>query len=157
MGGATRVRLQNTSTAAFWEHSFRAELRLEVVPVEKQHLQYLYSDAEEHYFMNPQTFEQSGIPDSLIGPQSRFLQPEMLLTVEFIEGRPVSVLFPDIMEVRIEETAPPAHGQQDNAWKSAKLGNGVTVLVPQFIKNGDQIRLDINSLKYVDRAKGSGR
>jgi elongation factor P len=107
--------------------------------------------------MNPQTFEQSSIPGGLIGPQGRFLQPEMLLTVEFIEGRPVSVLFPDIIEVRIEETAPPAHGQQDNTWKSAKLGNGITVLVPQFIKTGDQIRLDVNGLKYVDRAKGSAR
>ncbi len=61
MGGATRVRLQNTSTAAFWEHSFRAELKLEVVPVEKQHLEYLYSDADQHYFMSPESYEQIGI------------------------------------------------------------------------------------------------
>jgi hypothetical protein len=30
-------------------------------------------------------------------------------------------------------------------------------MVPQFIKNGDMIRLDLATLKYVDRAKGTGR
>jgi len=148
MGGVAHARMQNIATAALWEHSFRAELKLEVVPVEKQHLQYLYSDSDQHYFMNPQSFEQIGIPVSLVGPQSRFLQPEMVLTVEFVESQPISVQFPDIMEARVGETAPPAHGQQDNTWKTAKLENG--------LGTGDMIRIDISNLRYVDRAK-SGR
>jgi translation elongation factor P/translation initiation factor 5A len=35
MGGATHARLQNIDTGTFREHSFRAELRLQDVPVEK--------------------------------------------------------------------------------------------------------------------------
>jgi hypothetical protein len=30
-------------------------------------------------------------------------------------------------------------------------------MVPQFIKNGDTIRLEIANLRYMDRAKGAGR
>jgi elongation factor P len=157
MGGVTHVRLRNVATAAYWEHSFRAELKLETVPVEKQHLEYLYSDADQHYFMNPQSFEQIGIPAGVIGPQGRFLQAGTTLTVEFVEAQPVMALFPDIMEFSIAHTAAPAHGQQDNTWKAARLENGVEIMVPQFIKTGDMVRVDINNLKYVDRAKAASR
>jgi hypothetical protein len=37
------------------------------------------------------------------------------------------------------------------------LENGVEIMVPQFIKVGDQIRLDVENLKYIDRAKGGGK
>ena len=98
MGGTTHVRLQNTDTGTFWEHSFRSDLKLEDVAVEKRPL-----------------------------------------------------------EVSIAETARPVHQQQDNTLKPAKLANGVEIMVPQFIKNGDAIRLDLRTMKYMDRVKGEAR
>jgi elongation factor P len=85
--------------------------------------------------------------------QARFLEAGMRLAVEFVAGRPISVLFPDVLEVKIAATAPPAHQQQDTNFKTATLDNGVEVLVPQFVKTGDTIRLDIENLRYMDRAK----
>jgi elongation factor P len=67
------------------------------------------------------------------------------------------VLFPDMLEVSIADTAPPVHQQQDNTLKPAKLANGVAIMVPQFIKNGDAIRLDLRTMKYMDRVKGEAR
>ena len=58
MGGTTHARLRNLSSGTLWEHGFRSDLKLEDLPVEKQSLDYLYADGEEHYFMNPDTFEQ---------------------------------------------------------------------------------------------------
>jgi elongation factor P len=153
MGGVAHSRLRNLSTGAFREISFRAELKLEELPVEKQNLEFLYSDGDQCCFMDPATYEQVLIPDSLVGPQARFLQPQMQLPVEFVEGQPVSVSFPDIVEIRIAATAPPLHGQQDNTWKSARLANDLEIIVPQFIKAGDLIRVDVQNLKYVDRAR----
>ena len=77
----------------------------------------------------------------------------MKLSVEFLEGRPVSVLFPDVLEVKILDTAPPIHQQQDSNYKPAKLANGIEVMVPQFLKPGDAIRLDVPNMKYMDRAR----
>jgi len=57
--------------------------------------------------------------------------------------------------VRVAETAPPSHQQVDSVWKSARLDSGVEIMVPQFIKNGDLIRLDVNAMKYMDRAKAT--
>jgi elongation factor P len=149
--------LRNLGTGALWEHSFRSELKLDDLPVEKQSMAFLYADADACYFMNPANYEQVAVPAALVGTQARFLQPEMRLAVEFVEGVPVSVLFPDIIEARIAETAPPVHAQQDSTWKEARLENDVEIMVPQFIKTGDVIRLDVQNLKYVDRAKSGAK
>ncbi len=80
----------------------------------------------------------------------------MKLAVEFVDGRPVGVLFPDILEVRIADTAPATHQQADSTFKPAKLDNGIDIMVPQFVKTGDVIRLDLATMKYIDRVKVTG-
>ena len=157
MGGACHCRLRNLGTGTLWEHSFRADLRLEDVPLGKEPMDYLYADADGHCFMNPETFEQVTIPASLVGEQAQLLQAEMRVHVEFVESRPVSVVFPEVLEVRIADTTPPVHAQQDSTWKTAKLETGVQIMVPQFIKTGDMIRLDVANLKYMERAKGANK
>jgi elongation factor P len=154
MGGATHTRLQNLDTRTFWEHSFRSELKLEEVALERQPLEFLYAAGDQCCFMNPETYEQTEVARDFVGePQAGLLEAGMKLSVEFLEGRPVSVLFPDVLEVKIVDTAPPIHQQQDSNYKPAKLANGIEVMVPQFLKPGDAIRLDVPNMKYMDRAR----
>ena len=155
MGGAARTRLKNLATGTTWEHSFRSDLKLEVLPVEKQPMEFLYEDPSGCCFMHPENYEQFTIPTATIGDYARFLKEGMLVPVEFVDGTPISVQFPDVLEVRIADTTPPVHAQQDSNWKTATLENGVEVMVPQFIKTGDLIRLDMAALKYMDRAKSA--
>lgn len=157
MGGASHTRLKNLSTGTFREHSFRAELKLDEVGLEKAPMDFLFDDSAQYTFMNPDTFEQTAIPATLIGTQAALLQPGMRVAVEFVEGNPVSVLFPDVLEVRIAATAPPSHQQVDSVWKPARLESGVEIMVPQFIKDGDLVRLDVANMKYMDRAKGTAK
>jgi elongation factor P len=157
MGGVTHARLRNLDTGTQWEHSFRAELKLDDLPLEKKPVEFLYQDGDDCNFMDTATCEQFSLTAGVVGPQARFLIPEMVVAVEFLEDRPVSVSFPGMMEVKIADTAPPIHAQQDSTWKPARLENGVEVMVPQFIKTGDAIRLDLDSLKYMDRVKAQGR
>jgi elongation factor P len=153
MGGVMHARLQNIDTGTFWEHSFRAELRLQDLAVERLALEFLYMDAGQCCFMDPGSYEQTEISRAVVGPRAAFLEPGMKLAVEFVSGRPVHVLFPDVLEVAIADTAPAAHQQTDSAFKPAKLSNGLEVMVPQFIKAGDMIRLDLETMKYMDRAR----
>ena len=153
MGGVTHVRLQNLVTGTFWETSFRSDLKLEDMLVERQVLEFLYADGDQCFFMNPETYEQTEVAKATVGPLAGFLEAGKSLSVDFVEGRPVSVLFPDVLEMKIVDTAPPTHQQQDSTFKPAKLANGVEVMVPQFVKTSDVIRLDPQTLKYMDRAK----
>jgi elongation factor P len=156
MGGVLHARLRSLTTGTLWEHSFRAELKLDELAVEKRSLVYLYADPDACYFMDPESYEQIAVPLSMIGDQARLLQPDLQVPVEFVEGRPVSVEFPSVLEVKITDTAPPLH-QQDGAWKAAKLESGIEIMVPPFIKSGDAIRLDVPNLKYMDRVKTAAK
>lgn len=157
MGGVVHTKLRNMRTGTLWERRFRADERLEDLVLERQIMQFLYSDADHCYFMNPESFEQVEVPRQVIGPAEKFLQPEMRVPVEFFESQAVSIQFPDIVEQRIAATAPPIHSQQDNTWKTATLENGMELMVPQFIETGEVVRVEVETAKYVERARRGER
>jgi elongation factor P len=155
MSGATHSRLLNLNTGTTWEHSFRADLKLEDLALEKRPMEFLYSDDDSCCFMDPVTADQVDIPNAMLGNAFRLLAPAMRISIEFLAERPVSVQMPDFLELSVADTAPSAHSSgQDNTWKPAKLENELEILVPQFVKIGDVIRVDTHSLKYMDRLKG---
>lgn len=157
MGGVTHSRLLNLETGTQWEQNFRSDLKLDDLPVLKAQMDFLYNDADHYYFMSPETFEQVAVPASMLGPPARFLQPGLRVSIEFVNDRPVNVMLPDAVEARVADTSAPLHQQQELAWKTAKLDNEAEVLVPPFIKTGDLIRVDLRTLKYMDRVKGASR
>lgn len=158
MGGVTHARLQNLDTGTFREISLRADLRFQELPSERRSLDFLYADGDRYCFMDPDSFEQFEIAEALLGARAVFLESGMKLPIDFVESQPIGAQFPDIIEVRIADTASAAHQQGgDNTFKPARLANGVQVMVPQFIKTGDSIRLDLGTMKYVDRGRAAGR
>ena len=153
MPGSVHSKLRHVLKGTFKELRFRPEERLEDTQLEKQEMEFLYSDADSATFMNPKTFDQVSIPLEAIGAATKFLQAEMKVPVEFYEGQPVSIVFPEIVEVKVQTTAQPVHQQQDNTYKPATLQNGLELMVPQFIKSGETVRVDVASGKYVDRVR----
>lgn len=153
MPGSVHAKLRHVLKGSLKEQRFRPEERLEDVTLEKQEMEFLYSDADSATFMNPKTFDQVSIPLEAIGPAEKFLKPEMTVPVELFDGQPVSIVFPGVVEVKVETTAQPIHQQQDNTYKSATLENGLEVLVPHFIGPGERVRIEVATGKYVDRAR----
>jgi len=157
MPGSVHAKLRNVFKGTFKELRFRPEERLEETQLEKQDMEFLYSDADSATFMNPRTYDQVSIPLEAIGAATTFLQPEMKVPVEFYEGQPVSIVFPEIVEVKVQTTAQPVHQQQDNTFKAATLENGLELMVPQFIKPGETIRVEVAAGKYVDRVRADSK
>lgn len=153
MPGSVHAKLRNARTGSLKEPRFRPEERLEDVLLEKQEMEFLYSDEESATFMHPVTYEQVSIPLEAIGAASKFLQPEMKVPVEFFDAQPVSIVFPEVVEANVRTTAQPVHQQQDNTYKYATLENGMEILVPQFIKPGETVRIEVATGKYVDRVR----
>jgi elongation factor P len=153
MGGVTHARLEKVSTKHLWEHTFRADEKLEEEAAQKKTMEFLYSDEQQCYFMDPETFEQIGIPTEAIGKLAKLLQPQMAFSVEFLGSQPLGVRLPDVIEVRVAEAAPPTRQSQDTTWKLAVLEGGLEIKVPLFIKPGELIRIDTHTLEYRERAK----
>jgi elongation factor P len=153
MGGVVKAKLINIKTGRSWEPHFRPQEKLEELGLEHRPMEFLYSEGDTYTFMNLDTYEQVGVPKAILGGAFQFLQPGMELPVELFGGDPISVVFPDTVEIRVSSTAPPSHSQQDSAWKQATLENGLTVLVPLFIAPGEMVRIGVNSGRYVERVR----
>lgn len=153
MGGVMHAKLRNVNTGTMTERNFRTDETLEEIAVERHELQFLYRDGPSVVFMNPRTFDQVEIDQSKLGRAVHFLQDGMLIPVEFVAGEPAGIVFPDIVDVRVAETAAPAHAQGTSVWKPATLENGVKVQVPPFIAPGEMIRVQVDRGEYVERSR----
>jgi elongation factor P len=154
MHGAVHARLRRLDSSHFTERRFRPDERFEELPLEKRSMQFLYADADDCTFMDPESFEQVVIPKASIGPFHQFLAPDQSLQVEFLEGEAVDVITPADVTLRVDSAPEPLHGHDDsNVFKTALLENSMEVQVPQFIKAGDLVKISVESGKYLERVK----
>jgi len=153
LGGVVKTKLSNVKSHRMWEPHFRPQESLEEIDLERHTMEFVFTAHGTCTFMNPETFEQVDVPSVILGSAQKFLQPEMRLPVEFFEGEPISVAFPEVAEARVAETAPPTHSQQESAWKEATLENGLSIQVPLFIGPGDAVRVDVRTGRYIDRVR----
>jgi len=153
LSGVVKTKLSNVKSRRMWEPHFRPQERLEEVELERRTMEFVFAVGDTCTFMNPETFEQVEVPSVILGPVERFLQPGIRLPVEFFEGEPSSVVFPEVSEARVAETAPAAHSQQEGAWKAATLENGLSIQVPLFVGPGEVVRVDVRTGRYIERVR----
>jgi elongation factor P len=78
----------------------------------------------------------------------------MRIMAEFYEGRPIGITLPAALTFEVVETAPVMKTATKTAsFKPARLENGVTIQVPEFIPTGARVRVNPNTGEYLDRAK----
>jgi elongation factor P len=111
--------------------------------MEQQEMEYLYDDGEYYYFMNIETFEQMHLMKDLLGDAVQYLIPQLKVTVEFYEGKPMGVELPATVDMTVVETEPGLKGASvSNVTKPAKMETGLVVQVPPFITEGEKIRVN---------------
>ena len=150
-GKTVHVKLKSLTDGHFSEKSFRAEERVDDVEVQHTKLQYLYRDGNQFIFMNEQNYEQYPLAAGVIGKQEIFLKENMQVGAICIEDRPVSIEFPKTVELKVVSTPPGVKGQSDSTYKEAELENGLKVLVPQFVHEGEQVRINTEDFSYLER------
>jgi elongation factor P len=149
-----QAKLRSLKNGSSTEVRFSSTENIERASLEEHEMEYLYSDAELHHFMNTETYDQIALDAEALGSATDYLVPGTKIQVEFFEGQPIGVELPPAIELTVVETQPEMKGATaSNSPKPAKLETGVTVQVPPFIKEGDRIRVDPAKGAYLERAK----
>jgi len=104
--------------------------------------------------MDQSSYDQYTLDESVTGDQTQWLQAGMTFMAEWLNGRPIGISLPSVIELEVVETAPIMKTATKTAsTKPATLSNGVTVNVPEFIGNGERVRVNPNTGEYLERAK----
>jgi elongation factor P len=151
--GFVQAKMRNLRSGSMIEHRFSSEDRIERAELEQQDFEYLYDDGEYFYFMNSETFEQMHLTKDLLGDAVNYLIPQLKVSVEFYEGKALSVDLPATVDLTVVETEPGLRGATvSNVTKPAKLETGLVVQVPPFINEGEKIRVNTAEGTYQERA-----
>jgi len=151
--GFVQAKMRNLRSGSMIEHRFSSEDRVEKAQLDEHEMEYLYDDGEYYYFMNTETFDQIHLMKDLLGDATQYLTPNLKVTVEFYEGKPLSVELPATVNLKVLETEPGIKGASvSNVTKPAKLETGLVVQVPPFITEGEVIRVSTSEGTYQERA-----
>ena len=149
-----QAKLKNLKSGSSFEHRFRAADTVEPAFMETHDLEFMYKGGDTYHFMNAENYDQIEMDDEALGDNAQWMQPGMKIQAEFFEGKAIGIRLPNTMTLEIVETAPVMKTATKNASsKPAKLENGVTVNVPEFISTGEKIRVNPTTGEYMDRAK----
>jgi elongation factor P len=149
-----QTKLRNLKDQTLLDYRFRSEDIVEQAFLEETEMEFLYQGGEDYIFMNLENYEQIKLPLEIIGGGIHYLTPNVVLTVELHEGKPVGVKLPTTVDLRVIKTEPILKGATQSASsKPATLETGINISVPQFIKEGDVVRVDTRENKYLERVK----
>jgi len=152
--GFVQARLRNLRNGAMGEFRFRSVDMVEKVSLDEHEMEYLYKDANDYYFMNTETYEQTHLNEEVLGDSVLYLIPNIKIKVEFYEGNPIGIDLPASVEMVVVETEPGLKSATaSNVNKPAKMETGLIVQVPPFIDIGEKIRVDTNEGKYLERVR----
>ncbi len=155
-GGAfIQVEMRDMKTGNKTNERWRTADTVERLMTDNKDYTYSYTDGDNIVLMDPETFEQAMIPLVLLGDQAAFLQDNMAVIVDLVEGDAVGIHLPATVVLQIAEADPVVKGQTAaSSYKPAVLSNGVKTLVPPFIETGERIVVKTEDASYVERAKG---
>ncbi len=153
-GGAfAQVEMKNLRNGSKLNERFRSEDKVERVRLEQRDQQFLYETDGMLVFMDAETFEQVELPADILGDRKPFLQEGMTVTIEYYESEALNVSLPEKVVCTVEETEPVVKGQTAaNSFKPAVLDNGVRIMVPPFVGQGEQVVVMTDSAEYLERA-----
>ena len=148
-----QAKLRNLRTGAMFEHRFRSPDPIDKIVVDEVDMEYLYSDGDDFYFMNTESYEQTHLKRDTLGDAVEYLTPNLQIKVEFYDSKPVGIELPQTVELTVVETEPGLKSATaSSVTKPAKLETGLVVQVPPFINEGEKIRVDTAEGAYLSRA-----
>lgn len=154
-GGAfVRTTLKSLISGNVVDRTFRSGEKIDKPDLEERQMQFLYESDGEFHFMDSETYEQSFLTEEHLGDVRNYLQENVGVTVLFHNGKPIGVEVPIFVELTVTSAEPGLRGDTAaGATKPAVLETGMTVQVPLFVNEGDVLKIDTRTGKYMERVR----
>jgi len=152
-GKATiRIKARNMRTGTTLDKSFISGDRVNDVRLDYHNVQYLYSDGELYHFMDLETYEQPAIATDILGDTVYYLKEGLEVKLTFYQGEPLDIELPTSVDLLVTQAGIAVRGDTaTGVTKKVTTETGVEVQVPNFVEEGDIIRVDTRSGAYVTR------
>lgn len=153
-GSIVNVRLKNLRDGSVIPKTYKGQEKIDSAEVTYQTVQYLYSDADNFYFMDPASFEQFQLAADICADAAPYLKEGDSLSLQLFEGTVINVELPKNVHLAVTYTEDVVKGDTSSSvLKDATLETGAVIKVPAFIKVGDILSVDTVTGDYRERKK----
>ncbi len=149
-----KVRGQNLVTRQKFERSFKGDETVGEVDFMRRPVQFLYRDGDGCTFMDTETYEQFLVADSLLEEELPYITDGLEgLTALVADEELLGVDLPATVSLAITECSPGIKGASASArTKPATLSTGLVVQVPEYLSEGEVIKVNTETGDYISRA-----
>ena len=155
-GAATlyKFKARNLITKQKVDITLKGADSLDEADFSKRAVKYMYSDPGEVHFLDEEDYNDYNLPRS-------DLEEEMLYLTESLEGivaliyndQCVGIQLPLTVELKVVQCDPGIKGASATSrTKPAKLETGLVVQVPEYLVEGETIKVDTRNGAYISRA-----
>ena len=154
-GGAfNQIEMKSLKNGSKLNERFRASEEVERVRVDEEKFQYLYQQENKLIFMNLTDYEQIELDVEFIGDKIDLLRENDEVILEMYDEKPIGIQLPNTLIFEVSETEAVVKGQTAaSSNKPAVLENGLRVMVPPFIEQGEKVIINTEDLTYLKRAE----
>ena len=147
-----RTKLKNIKNGGAIERSFRPTEKFNPARIERTDMQYLYNDGDLYYFMNTETYDQTGLGRDIIGDSLKFVRENDEVKMVSHNGDIFAIEPPMFVELEVTECEPGEKGNTaTGATKPCTVETGAVVYVPLFVNLGDRLKIDTRTGEYLSR------
>ena len=154
-GGAfNQVEMKSLKNGSKLNERFRASEEVERVRVDEEKFQYLYQQDDKLIFMNLTDYEQMELDLEFVGEKIKLLRENDEVILEMYDEKPIGIQLPNTLVFEVSETEAVVKGQTAaSSNKPAVLENGLRIMVPPFIEQGEKVVINTEDLTYLKRAE----
>jgi elongation factor P len=125
---------------------------VERVRVDEEKYQYLYKQDDKLVFMNMDSYEQIELDSEIAGDRMVLMSENDEVVIEMYNDKAIGIQLPKTLSFIVNETEAVVKGQTAaSSNKPAILENGIRVMVPPFIEQGEKIEINTEDLTYSKR------
>lgn len=152
-GGAfVRTKMKNILTGKVVDKTYNAGAKIDITNVDRRDFQYLYTDGNEFFFMDKDTYEQLAVPAVIVGDAANFMVENTDVQIALHEGSPLYVELPASVTLEITYTEPGLQGDRSTGGnKPATVETGYEIQVPLFLEIGTKVKVDTRDGSYQGR------
>jgi elongation factor P len=149
-----KFKARNLITKQKVDMTFKGTDVLPEADFQKRIVKMMYKDAEQVHLMDQENYNQFSIALEDVAEQMNYLTEELEGTYALIyQDECVGLQLPTTIELTITQCDPAIRGNSATSrTKPAVLETGLTVQVPEYIKEGERIKVDSRTGEFVSRA-----
>ena len=155
-GAATfyKYRARNLITKQKVDITLRGTESLDEADFERRAIKYLYADATHLHFMDSENYEQYDLAKEDVADESDYLTEELEGVAALIyNDQCVGIQVPMTVELKVTECDPGVRGNSATSrTKPATLQTGLVVQVPEYLSQGEIVKVDTRTGEYLSRA-----